>query len=281
MDSITVITVTRNRPQLLERAILSVRSQDYPGHVMHLIIVDDCNQTVHALEEIGVSLQGKLMWHLEPRKAGERTGSGRLAHLRNLGVQMAESRWVAFLDDDNEYESTHLSSLVDCASQTKHSAIHSYRKMYNADGSPYLEHRMPSARDPKAGRRIYEFLCSRGVWIRDSNVLQDRVDPKGYPDPIRIVDSSEWLIEHGLLIQYPFPEHYTQEDVIQSIGEDDKLLEIFVEQEIPVSTTKLATLRYYLGGQSNAFLLDEEWGVADKQLSDEILHCGLIRVPSQ
>jgi len=58
MDSITVITVTRNRPQLLERAILSVRSQDYPGHVMHLIIVDDCNQTVHALEEIGVSLQG-------------------------------------------------------------------------------------------------------------------------------------------------------------------------------------------------------------------------------
>lgn len=255
-DSITVITVTRKRPELLKRAIASVRSQEYLGQVMHLIIVDDCDQTAQALEELEIPSHGKLMWHFESREPGERSGRVRSVRLRNLGVRMTESRWVAFLDDDNEYESNHLTSLIACAFQNKQSAVHSYRKIYQRDGSPYLEHRFPWVRDPEEGKRLYEFYCARGVWIRDSNIVQDRADPKGHPDPIRMVDTSVWLLERSLLIQHPFPQ-FTQEELKTTMCEDDKLLELLVEQGVPISTTRLATVRYYLGGYSNTFSTDE------------------------
>ncbi len=259
MDSITVITMTRKRPDLLKRAISSVRSQDYLGEITHLIIVDDCIQTAQALTKIESASHRKLISHFASRAPGEIPDSARLdllrtrlSGLRNQAIQMADSRWIAFLDDDNVYEANHLSSLIACAYQNKYSAVHSYRKIYQADGSPYLEHRFPWVRDPEEGKRVYELCCARGVWIRDSNILQDRADPKGHPDPIRMIDTSVWLLERSLLLQYPIPQQFTQEDLVHNTGDDDKLLELLIEREVPIGTTGLPTLRYYLGGYSNA-----------------------------
>ena len=175
---------------------------------------------------------------------------------------MATSRWIAFLDDDNEYETNHLSSLVDCAVRHDCSAVHSFRGIYNADGSPYLERRFPWARDPDEGIRIYELLCSRGVWARDSHVLRDRAGPGGFApfrnstiitsrDPVFLVDTSVWLLERSLLMKYPVPERFSEEDLRNNTAPDDKLLELLLESKVRIVTTGIATLRYYLGGVSN------------------------------
>ena len=47
---ITVITITKNRPNLLERAIKTVKEQTY-NNIKHLIIIDDCPVTLKMLEE--------------------------------------------------------------------------------------------------------------------------------------------------------------------------------------------------------------------------------------
>ena len=47
---ITVITITKNRPNLLERAINTVKTQTYPN-IKHFIVIDDCPSTLEMLEK--------------------------------------------------------------------------------------------------------------------------------------------------------------------------------------------------------------------------------------
>lgn len=270
MDTITVITLTRRRCKLVRRAIASVRSQDYPGCIAHLVVVDDCAETIADLADIEHSSRRKLILHFESRVPGEiRDGPvgidviyPRIARLLNIAVRMASSRWIAFLDDDNEYEVNHLSSLVNCAVRNDCSAVHSFRKIYHANGSPYLERRFPWARDPEEARRIYELLCSKGVWVRNSHILRDRAGPSGLTsfrnstimssrDPVFLVDTSVWLLERTLLIKYPGPEIFSAEELENNTAPDDKFLELLLENGVRVVATGLPTLRYYLGGISN------------------------------
>src|SRR5437016_6158081 len=149
MDGITVITLTRGRPHLLHRALLSVQSQDYPGVVRHLILIDDCEETAQAVAALKDSSNRPLVITHILRAPGEMPEGPakrehvypRIARLLNQGVRMADSRWISFLDDDNEFEPNHLSSLVSCAVRSDCSAVHSHRSILNANGSPYLEHR--------------------------------------------------------------------------------------------------------------------------------------------
>jgi glycosyltransferase involved in cell wall biosynthesis len=270
MDKITVITLTRRRRELLKRAIASVYSQDYPGCIDHLIMIDDCAETLEELGDMESSSRRRLIPHFESKAFGEMTDGRegldvvypRIARLLNVGVGVSDSQWIAFLDDDNEYEPNHLSSLVDCAVRNDCSAVHSFRKVFHADGSPYLDPHFPWARDPEEGKRIYELMCSRGVWVRNSNILKDRAGPSGLApfrnstilsarDPVLLVDTSVWLLERSLLMKYPVPEAFSEEDFRNNTAPDDKLLELLLENKVRIVATGLPTLRYYLGGISN------------------------------
>jgi hypothetical protein len=48
-DSVTVITLTRARPELALRAITSVRGQDYDDDVTHVVIIDECEESADVL----------------------------------------------------------------------------------------------------------------------------------------------------------------------------------------------------------------------------------------
>ena len=63
---ITVITVTKNRPNLLERAIKTVKNQTYPN-VKHFIIIDDCPSTKEMLES-KYSNDNRIEWEYYTRK---------------------------------------------------------------------------------------------------------------------------------------------------------------------------------------------------------------------
>lgn len=266
---ITVITLTRERPAMLRRAIASVQAQDYPGPVQHLVIADDDPGSIETAHDAparpGRTVTPRLVKRPPDERGPEAASRGsayaRMARLLNVGIREALHPWVAFLDDDNEHEPDHLSSLIACAAEHGSPAVHSARQMVWPDGSPYLEPSFPGSPDPAEGARIYRLMCDRGLWIEGTNVLLDRVDPGEHTfrnstvltadDPIFLVDQNLWLIQTGLLRRIPVPESFTAQEIADNTCPDDKLLEALVRDGVPIKSSGRPTVRYYLGGISN------------------------------
>jgi glycosyltransferase involved in cell wall biosynthesis len=107
---ITVIIPTFNRSAELLRAIKSVYNQDYQNWEL-AIVGDGCpvlDQFMETHKEVFVKgLHMVRWWNLG--KGGGPTGHA----ARNYAAkQLVASNWIAYLDDDNEWTSDHLSSLV-------------------------------------------------------------------------------------------------------------------------------------------------------------------------
>lgn len=89
--SLSVIIPTRERPEMVRRAISSALSQDYPADIF-IYIVFDRSQPDRALEFNGHRRRVLVT-------ANERTPG--LAGARNTGIFLAQTELVAFLDDDD------------------------------------------------------------------------------------------------------------------------------------------------------------------------------------
>lgn len=249
--NVSVVTITRERPALLPRAIASVESQ-LGDHVLeHLILIDDCSRTVAALE--AAMLPPRVRWFHELRAPGDRSGAARSSVLRNAGVRRARGDWIAFLDDDNQWVPEHIQSLVACATRERCRAVHSHMILVRRDGSPFTEPLVPWKRDSAEAVRAYSDLLRQGVVEAGSPIRRDRLDPLGTPNPVRCVDTGEWLLLRNLLLEVPFCEHFTRHDTVNVITEDDKLGIALLIRGERVASTNRATLVYYLGGYSNNF----------------------------
>src|SRR5687767_13274122 len=114
-ERIGVVTVTRGRPELLRRAMASVRAQDYEGDVEHVIVVDDDPASVAAANDVPGRPGLRVVCHPVPRPPAEtdeppgdrRFVYPRLSRLFNAGARLCTAGWIAFLDDDNEYQPNH------------------------------------------------------------------------------------------------------------------------------------------------------------------------------
>lgn len=90
---VSVVIATRDRPQLLAKAIEAVRVQDYPGSVECVVVFDQA-------EPDATLAQG------DPRRpvvvvANDRTPG--LAGARNAGAAASSGELLAFCDDDDEW----------------------------------------------------------------------------------------------------------------------------------------------------------------------------------
>ena len=88
---ITVITVTKNRPNLLKRAIETVKKQTYPN-IKHLIIIDECPKTLEMLES-NYKNDKKLEYVYMKRLEKEKSGPSVLARLRTFAIHKIGSGW--------------------------------------------------------------------------------------------------------------------------------------------------------------------------------------------
>ncbi|WP_433607144.1 glycosyltransferase family 2 protein [Dactylosporangium sp. CA-139114] len=269
-DSIGVVTLTRHRHDLLRRAMASVYAQDYPGTIEHVVVIDDDPSSVPVVRDAPVRPGLRTVAHLVERSPRERDEPPhdrrlvypRIARLFNTGVRVSSADWIAFLDDDNEFEPDHLTSLRECAERTGAAAVHSGRAMFHADGSPYLDELWHTAFNDEEGRRLYELMCERGVRVRGTNIVLDRADPvapghyrpstvMGPDDPVMTVDQSVWLLRREQLLRLPIPERFTDEDYDNNVAPDDKLLHELVNNGVAIVNTGRPSVRYYLGGVSN------------------------------
>lgn len=101
MPRVDVVIPTYNRPRLLKRAIESVLAQTYPG--IHITVVDDNDpgslariETANAVKAYESKGKIEFLRHDQRRNGSAARNSG-LAGIPN------SSKYVAFLDDDDEF----------------------------------------------------------------------------------------------------------------------------------------------------------------------------------
>jgi glycosyltransferase involved in cell wall biosynthesis len=90
--AVTAIVPTRDRPELLRRAVDAVRAQDYPGDV-HCLVVYDGTEPDFSLCREG---RRSVLVGSNTRKPG-------LAGARNTGIILTQTELVAFCDDDDAW----------------------------------------------------------------------------------------------------------------------------------------------------------------------------------
>jgi glycosyltransferase involved in cell wall biosynthesis len=93
MPSVSVIIPTLKRPAMLQRAIASVLAQSFQDFEIIVVIDGPDDQTIPAFVEV-------LDRRIRVLALAENVG---LAEARNVGIRDARARWVALLDDDDEW----------------------------------------------------------------------------------------------------------------------------------------------------------------------------------
>lgn len=257
---VCVVVVTSGKRDTLTEALGSLREQTYPGPSSILLLCDNQDRSADRVPDLIAAAD--LPPEIPVRTVTLTLGAGidkgdafsRVAQLRNAALGWVAAPLVAFLDDDNSWEPGHLASLTRLLDETRTLAVHSWRRLFDLDGKPHVPDTFPWIRDPHAAARRYVLLSDAGVFGHDSEIVRDRSSlPVGGRD-YGMVDMGEWLFDRRLFDVVRFDTNWTADEIIDGVGEDDKLLQRLHELRIPVHCTQQATLRYRLGGFTNAFV---------------------------
>lgn len=241
LPKITIITITKGRPFLLQRAIASVKSQTYEN-IQHYIVIDDCVDTLKMLEE-NYGSRDNIFWKNSQREKTDRNGPQILAKLRTRAIHDISTEWFSFLDDDNEFYPEHIEKLYKYATDKKCDAVHSFREVFNNDGTLYLKEEWPWGRTKKARINEYNEMLNAGVAKKGSNIFRDRYGVT--------IDTNVWLLKTKLFEGKTIPREYSQKDFDECHPEDEKMMEMLIENKVMVLSNNEITVKYYLGGYSN------------------------------
>lgn len=133
---VSIIVRTKDRPKLLNKALLSIAAQTY--RPIEVILVNDGGCYL-ATEELKVILGSVRLNYIRLEK-----NTGR-AHAGNVGLENAKGKYVGFLDDDDEFYPEHVITLVTFLEQGGYKVAYTGVEMVS-----------------------YE-LTTEGYWIEDAN----------------------------------------------------------------------------------------------------------------
>jgi glycosyltransferase involved in cell wall biosynthesis len=94
--SVGVVIPTRNRPELVRKAIAGVRDQRYPGELKILVVYDQ-TEPDYLLAAAGTGDEPPVLVLTNWRTSG-------LAGARNTGILALDTDYVAFCDDDDRWQ---------------------------------------------------------------------------------------------------------------------------------------------------------------------------------
>lgn len=245
--TVAVVTATRGRPDTLMRTIDSVSSQCCDHVAAHLVLVDDCDDTWTQLRR---HLPSHVWARMVRRSTEDVTGPVRLGHLRDVGASLAKTQWLAFIDDDNEWEHDHLHSLLDVARKADVSAAHSWQRVTNRDGSPYLEERYPWPKTEAERISAYKRVCELSVMEPGSSLIKTRASRQVLD--AGVVDAGEWLLDRVMVQSIGFTCELSDDDYARGIGDDDKFVGAMLDAKIQTACSMRPTFIYHLGGPSNS-----------------------------
>ncbi|EUJ40094.1 glycosyltransferase [Listeria weihenstephanensis FSL R9-0317] len=231
---VSVVIPTRNRVEMLERAIDSVLRQTYSN--IEICVVIDGPDTVSK------QLTRKYSQNDAPIRVLETAGVGGSA-ARNMGVQVARGSWIAFLDDDDEFLPTKIEKqlqLLAFDSEKRHLAFTSVSTY--EPGKPQNEFDLPHVHWKDAGVSVGEYLfCRKGR------------------KTMGFIQTSTLLIPRKLMLEIPFT------DGLQKHQDWDLLLRMEAVGVLIKQVESAETVYHqhvaHAGrvGQSNVWLFSEEW----------------------
>lgn len=165
---VTIIPTYR-RPQLLDRAVASALRQTVADH--HVVVVDDGGRQVPDFDDPRVTVLTL------------RNNVGVVGVVRNVGIRASESDYVAFLDDDNVWDATHL---TDALPALESGATLTYTGMRIVNPTGYTEATIATPFDRRGLRRQNYVDTSTMVARRSPYLLFSRLRRR--PGSFRIED---------------------------------------------------------------------------------------------
>jgi glycosyltransferase involved in cell wall biosynthesis len=175
---VSAVIPTRNRPELVRRAVRSVLSQTV-REIECIVVIDGPDAaTVRSLSEIVDS-------RLRVMALSENVGG---SETRNLGARAARGEWVALLDDDDEWLPDKLEKQLAAAAESTQPVTMVVSRFLDRGTNDKDELIRPHI-FPRAGQHISEFL-----WCEVSPMG----GIAGFPQ------TSTWLLRREFLLEVPF-----------------------------------------------------------------------------
>ena len=103
--TVSVVVATRGRPELLRRALRAVAAQDHAGVIECIVVFDGCE--VDPLDDVALEAGSRRLRTM----VNDRTPG--LAGARNTGALAATGAYLAWCDDDDEWEPMKCSTQLD------------------------------------------------------------------------------------------------------------------------------------------------------------------------
>jgi glycosyltransferase involved in cell wall biosynthesis len=161
MALVSVVIPTRWRPELLLRAVRSVLAQTLRDIEAVVVIDGDDPATKHVLEELIREDARVRVIALETSVGG--------SDARNRGVDAASGKWVAFLDDDDEWLPGKLQAQLEAViASTAPVVIGTCKIIARTPGNDYVWPR----RMPEPDEQICEYLLARRTLSRGEGSIQ-------------------------------------------------------------------------------------------------------------
>jgi hypothetical protein len=168
MPKVSAVIPSRNRPQFVRRAVLSALSQTFTDLEVLVVVDGPDATTVKVLEQMN-----------DPRlRVIELEESVGASEARNIGAAQAHGKWVALLDDDDEWQPTKIEkqltaaegvtsrfALVVCSFVLKTETMEAVApRRLPRHSEPISEYLFGS---PRNGFQTSGFFCSRDLMLQE------------------------------------------------------------------------------------------------------------------
>jgi len=187
MPAVSIIVPTYNRAQYLVEAIQSVLEQTF--HDYEIIVVDDgsTDDTKAALQKKNIF---KNIIYIYQNNCGLKSA------VRNIGIQAAKGKYIAFLDSDDKWLPLKLEKQVDILEKDPNCALVCSNAYILKDDVPTQELYVQS--ETMVSGNVFQKLLHNNFIINSSVVVRKNILQKlGGLDEDRIIKSSEdydlWL----------------------------------------------------------------------------------------
>jgi glycosyltransferase involved in cell wall biosynthesis len=183
--SVSAVIPTRDRPELLARAVQSVLNQSYPGLLECVVVFD---QQAPRMPDVDVP-EGRPVRLIQ----NDRTPG--LAGARNTGAAACTSDLLAWCDDDDEWLPDKLRRQVEAMRETPGAAVATCGICLCVGNRRYLKTPSAQAVVPRAA-----LLRSRQAWIHSTTLLIQRerffgdIGPVDEAVPGSYGEDYEWVL---------------------------------------------------------------------------------------
>ena len=202
---VSVVIPTRNRPELISRALHGVFNQTLTD-IEVIVVLDGPDETT--LQVLNKMADPRLRVIRLPKQSGPPTA-------RNAGIVASRSKWLTFLDDDDEWMPSKLEMQLESAKRSKdpYPVISCKVVSRSENGDCVWPRRVPRPKEP-----LSEYLfCRKSLFFGESFLQTSTIFTKRalllqvpFRTDLKINEDLDWLIRasniRGVSIEFvPVP----------------------------------------------------------------------------